>query len=309
MSERALPVEPRAVKAVAAAIRALPAGRYVALGWLERWPSGPFWWRLPKDIGGFLFRCDLRDLLMREVCVTGRYEPQETILLQHLLGPGHTFVDVGANWGYFTLVAASLVGAAGRIVSVEADPRACRALAANIAMNVISTAQVVEAAADSREGTLSFNTYGTHSDEFASYGVVRSRATVAGMRAFDVRTRPLDDVLDEAGVDRVDLLKLDIEGAEAQALAGLGRRLTSGRIERILMELHPELLRERGESAEALIATMRSMGFHVLCVNHSRDMHRRAANGSVALSSLLAPIAEGDDLGAWPHVLLTRNPL
>jgi predicted methyltransferase len=49
--------------------------------------------------------------------------PQETALVRRLLNPGMTFVDVGANRGYFTLLGASLVGPAGRVVSVEADPR------------------------------------------------------------------------------------------------------------------------------------------------------------------------------------------
>ena len=158
MSEPELPIEPFSVKALSAIVRALPAGKYLAMNWLAYWPAGPFWWKLPRDVGGCMFRGDLRDLLAREVCVTGRYEPQETILLQYLLGPGHTFVDVGANWGYFTLVGASLVGPSGRVVSVEADPRACRALAANVAKNALSTVTVVEAAADDREGVLTLNT-------------------------------------------------------------------------------------------------------------------------------------------------------
>ena len=54
---------------------------------------------MPADFGACCFQCDLRDGIMREVCLTGRYEPQETALLQQILQPGMTFVDVGANWG------------------------------------------------------------------------------------------------------------------------------------------------------------------------------------------------------------------
>ena len=309
MSEENLSVQPFTVELAARAIRALPAGRYVAMRWLHHVRGGPFWWRLPRDVGGYEFRCDLRDMLMREVCVTGRYEPQETILLRSLLAPGSVFVDVGANWGYFSLVGASLVGASGRVIAVEADPRACRALEANIARNRLSTVTVVEAAADASEGSLEFNTYGERSDEFSSYGVVRSAQTVEGMRTFTVRTRPLDDILDQAHVSNVDLLKIDIEGAEGQALSGLDRRLRAGAIERILLELHPHYLRERGESAAAIIEAMRARGFHVMRVDHSSEMHRRAAAGSVPLASLVAPLAPADDLGMWPHVLMTRKPL
>ena len=309
MSEENLPVQPFTVTLAARAIRALPAGQYVAMRWLRHVKGGPFWWRLPRDAGGYQFRCDLRDVLMREVCATGRYEPQETILLRHLLGPGSVFVDVGANWGYFSLVGASLVGPSGRVIAVEADPRACRALEINVARNRLSTVTVVEAAADSRDGSLDLCTYGEGSDEFSSFGVVRSAQTVDGMRTFTVRTRPLDDILDQARVSNVDLLKMDIEGAEGQALSGLDRRLRAGAIERVLLELHPHYLRERGESAGGIIEAMRARGFHVMRIDHSRDMHRRAAAGSVPLASLIAPLAPGDDLGMWPHVLMTRKPL
>src|SRR5665213_3408969 len=98
MIDAHIPFEPLRVRAAAAVVHALPAGRYYVMHGFARAHRGPFWWRLPEDVGGLIFRCDLRDALMREVCMTGRYEPQETILLQHLLRPGGVFVDVGANW-------------------------------------------------------------------------------------------------------------------------------------------------------------------------------------------------------------------
>ena len=89
--------------------------------------------RLPDSLGGFTFICDVRDSLMREVCFTGMYEPQETLLAQQLLRRGMTVVDVGANWGYFTLLAAHLVGNRGRVLSLEPDPRMFRLLQQNVA--------------------------------------------------------------------------------------------------------------------------------------------------------------------------------
>ena len=174
---------------------------------------------MPADLGSLWFRCDLRDRMMREVCFTGRYEPQETALLQLLLRSGMTFVDVGANWGYFSLAAARMVGPAGRVVSVEADPRACRTLRANVARNTLDAVAVVEMAASDRSGTLQLQEYEADASDSGSYGVTSTTTVVGGGRAFTVAARALDDVLDEAGVDRVDLLKMDIEGARS-ACAG-----------------------------------------------------------------------------------------
>ena len=91
--------------------------------------------------------------------MTGRYEPQETLILGHLLRPRDVFVDVGANWGYFTLLGAHLVGPHGRVLGVEADPHACRALERNIARNRLQRVDIVHAAASDARGRLSFEPY------------------------------------------------------------------------------------------------------------------------------------------------------
>ena len=105
------------VSASASVIRRLPAGRYQLADALARFAGEPFLAYLPADLGGWSFVCDLRDTISREACFTGRYEPQETQIAQRLLAPGMVVVDVGANWGYFTLVVAHLVGGSGAVIA------------------------------------------------------------------------------------------------------------------------------------------------------------------------------------------------
>ena len=79
-------------------------------------PAGPRRDLLPAFPGsalGLRFECDLRNGLAREVFFTGCYEPPETMLIRRLVDPGGAFVDVGAHWGYFSLVMAEHVGADG----------------------------------------------------------------------------------------------------------------------------------------------------------------------------------------------------
>src|SRR5438309_11327765 len=90
---------PRWVRLAVPLLRRLPAGRYRIMEWLCRNRPAVFLARMPSAAGQFSFRCDLGDLIAREVCFTGCYEPQETTLVQTILRPGMTFVDVGANWG------------------------------------------------------------------------------------------------------------------------------------------------------------------------------------------------------------------
>ena len=300
--DRELQNTPWWVDPAAELIQRLPAGRYRVLNWIGRRGADPFWARMPAELGSLFFRCDLRDGIMREVCLTGRYEPQETALLRHILAPGMTFVDVGANWGYFTLSAAHLVGRTGRVLSVEADPRACRTLRANVARNRLDTVRLVEAAASDAPGTLRLQEYESAACESGNYGLAGATPGAAHGRSFDVPARPLDDVLDEAGIERVDLLKMDIEGAEGRALVGLRRMLAARRIDRVLVELHPRMLLDQGMSVERVVDDLRGFGYRPWKIDHSPSVYRRVAAGADVMPAL-SPLAAGDDLGPWPHLL------
>jgi FkbM family methyltransferase len=305
-ADRPLGAAPFWVRAASSVIRRLPAGRYRAMNWVGRRQVDPFWMQLPPELGALAYACDLRDGLMREACLTGRYEPQETALLRHLLRPGMTFVDVGANWGYFTLVGAHLVGTNGRVLSVEADPRACRAVRANIERNRLGTVQLFNIAANDTAGKLWFQEYEGEARDSGNYGVAQSTSVAAEGRRLEVTARALDDVLDEAKIDRVHVMKMDIEGGEAKAIVGLCRHLSSHRIDSVSMELHPYHLRDLGTSVGAVIAAMRAYGYTPWCIDHSAATHRASASTDVDMSSLLTPLPENvDHLGDWPHVLWT----
>jgi len=297
------------VAAASRVIRSLPAGRYRAMNLVARRRHPPFWAQLPPEGGGLVFRCDLRDPLMREACLTGCYEPQESMLVSRMLRPAMTFVDVGANWGYFTLLGAHLVGGTGRIVSVEADPRACDALRENVAANGLAQVSVVGVAAGDAGGMLELHAYGSGGGSHGNFGVALAPARADGRR-FRIQSRALDDVLDEAGVDHVDLLKMDIEGGEWRGVHGLERRLRAGRLDRIILELHPEYLAAQHVSCADVIAHLRHRGYDAWRIEHSPRAHRRAAAGSARADTLLAPLDRSDGrLGAWPHVLFVRSGL
>lgn len=302
---QALQRAPWWINPAAGLIQHLPAGRYRVMNWIGERHADPFWARMPAELGSLYFRCDLRDRIMREVCLTGRYEPQETALLQQILRPGMTFVDVGANWGYFTLCAAHLVGRAGRVVSIEVDPRACRTLKANIERNQLELVTVHEMAASDAPGMLAMQEYESAADDSGNFGLARTTTVVEDGRRFEVAARPLDDVLDEAGIERVDLLKMDIEGAEGRALGGLHRALAARRVARVLLELHPRHLHDLGSSAERVIADLRGYGYRPWKIDHAPSVYRQVASGRMDVTSALTPLTEGEHLGRWPHLLWT----
>jgi FkbM family methyltransferase len=301
----------------ASAIRRLPFGRYQTANALRRFAGAPFLASLPGDLGGFRFICDLHDTISREVCFTGRYEPQETQLVQRLLRPGMVVVDVGANWGYFTLVCAHLVGPSGRVIALEPHPRLASMLSANIADNVVLS-EVVAAhrvAAGARSESKAFVGF---DERDGNWGVSRA-ALGTEVPDFESRTVALDLFLDALFPDapflndafvadcrrsRVDLVKIDIEGAEADAIRGMAGGIERHRYRYVLLECHPAELARLGTTVEQCLAPFRRAGYRGWHIDHSAGMHRRAARRAVPTAELLAPI--DDRLLAsdqWPHLL------
>lgn len=257
--------------------------------------------RMPEELGGHVYHCDLRDAIAREVCFTGVYGPQETAIVRALVGAGMTFVDVGANWGYFTLLASHLVGPGGRVVSLEPDPRLFPVLSDNVGRNALRNVSLHQLAAAREAGVLALAGF----DEGAgNFGVSRIVAQGGGERVFDVRADTLDRVLAEDGVGAVDLLKMDIEGAEASALAGLAGSLRERRVRRILVELHPAELAEGGTPVDEVVEGLRGAGYAGYTVSHDPGVTREAAYGRIRdLRRVVQPLAPGAPLDAWPHQL------
>ena len=288
------------VSASAFLIRRLPAGRYQLADALTRFAGKPFLAYLPADLGGWSFVCDLRDTIAREACFTGRYEPQETQLAQRLVGPGMVVVDVGANWGYFTLVGANLVGNSGAVIAIEPHPRLASMLEQNVVNNGLAQVAIIRLAAGAGSDSKPFVGF---QEQEGNWGVSRA-ARPAEVPDFEVRTVALDALLDERKVSRVDLVKIDIEGGEAEALLGMAAGLGQRRYRYILLECHPVELARMGMSIEECLRPLRQAGYHGWQINHSAEMHRRAARGPVSTAELVAPI---DDhvlaSDRWPHLL------
>ena len=214
---------PLAIRLARRLIPRLPLGRYRASRALSRVPFAPFYAAMPAPEDGLVFECDLRDVIARDVCLAGVYEAQETLVVRSTLTPGMTFVDVGANWGYFTLLAAALVGPTGHVVSIEPDPRLLARLHRNVSTNRLTWVRVVDVAVAEAEATVSLRGYSERSENFGVSRVVPG--AVAGADVFQVRARALDDIA--RGFGLIDLVKIDIEGGEATALAGMRRLLAS----------------------------------------------------------------------------------
>jgi FkbM family methyltransferase len=194
--------------------------------------------------------------------VCGSFEPNEFALLDRTLRPGMVFVDVGANDGYYTLFAARRIGAAGRVIAVEPSTRERINLKRNIARNGLVNVTVIPAALGAACGTADLQlAQGVHSGHntlgrFANDGVKAESVERVTMRT-------LDEVADEIGLDRIDFMKIDVEGAEAAVILG-ARRVIEATRPLILLEISDKALRAQGSDARALIdALRRDLGYEI----------------------------------------------
>jgi FkbM family methyltransferase len=179
---------------------------------------------------------------------------------------------VGAHWGYLTLVAAHCVGSSGKVIAFEPDSRVFEKLVANIELNCLRQVRAFEVAIADCECELSLWVWGEDGWEFAQLIPIDA----AREKTLRVQAKPLDVVLDEEGIGNVDLVKIDVEGAEDLVLSGMETGLHSGRYRHILLELHPTQLGRRGRSVRDIAEVLAGHGYHGYSLDSSRAGMRRA---------------------------------
>lgn len=175
-----------------------------------------------KDIGTFRVRANSDDLWH----VVPTREPAIIGTIRGLLHPGDCFIDAGANIGVYSVLASRLVGPNGRVIAIEMMPDTAAILRAHLAENGCDNAMVVEAALSDRAGETV--TAQVSEGKFGQASI----ATGHGEKSVEVDTTTLTDVV--SGYGRVRLIKMDLEGAEMNALKGAEPVLD--RIDAILFE-------------------------------------------------------------------------
>ena len=182
--------------------------------------------------------------LMPELVVNGTYDVPFTAFVQRHIQPGDTVIDVGANFGLFTLLLAYQVWEFGRVISYEASPRVLELLRDNVALNWLDDRiQIVPKAAAAASGSLPF----LAPRRFAMTGslqpvehLLSTENRVDSLDRIKVEAEPLD--VHAGRFERIDLIKVDVEGAEEQVFAGMERLLASGVVRRVSFELAREHL-------------------------------------------------------------------
>lgn len=202
-----------------------------------------------------------RVYLLGNILETGMFEPRFTRYLSRTITSGDVIVDVGANIGLHTTLMGSLVGGSGRVVAYEPYPDNLFCLRKSIAASgLIGLVDVREAACSDAATTLPLTVSRTcRGQGTLMYDKVEVLPGVVDPDSYriDVPTVRLDEDLRE--VERIDFIKIDVEGAEERVLAGASGLLESGRVRRIALECYRHHL---GTDWDAFARRLHHMGAH-----------------------------------------------
>ena len=220
---------------------------------------------------GIRWSLDLREGIDFSIWLLGRFEGSTVRAYEKIVRPGDVVLDVGANVGAHALPLARLVGPQGRVICFEPTEFAFRKLLANTNRNpdlarrmTIVQAMLVGAARETVPERL-----------FSSWPLTPSRDlhTLHGGRSMTThgaRATTLDAALREAGVARVNFVKIDVDGHECSVL--LGARETLRQQPTILMELAPYVLDETGASIEELVQILAEAGYTLAELGSKREI-------------------------------------
>ena len=184
------------------------------------------------------------------------YEAGLSAAFSELLKPGDTFVDVGANEGWFSLLAAKLVGPSGRVLACEPQERLWPVIAKNIALNRLSNIRLLPFACSDCAGKHNMHLYPSLNSGSSHMGGAARRWE----KTQTVETLPLSEILDSLGGRPVNLLKIDVEGFEHKVLLGAGECI--GReIRAIVVETHAAQLGQVGTNEQQIKALLAAKGY------------------------------------------------
>jgi FkbM family methyltransferase len=217
---------------------------------------------LRTEWGGKLI-VDTTDLLMSPwLLLDGVWEPDVTEWFRATLKPGMTFVDVGANVGYFSVMAAFLVGREGRVIAFEAMPATYELLAKNVIVNWMTsftTAENLALYSDSRRLKFYVRKYYHGNSSLAVVSHEEGRL-YDDIEEIEVEAMSLDEYLCRNPAEP-DVIKVDVEGAELQVFRGARKTLADNPDVIVMCEWSQDQIRTAGDDPAELAEELRAQGF------------------------------------------------
>ena len=194
----------------------------------------------------------------------GIYENYEREIFRQFCKPGLIVVDVGANVGLYTVIAASCVGKNGKVIAIEPHPESYRYLQKTIEANGLSGVKSFNVALGDRRETISLFLTDENKADSRIYDATGQRPKIT------TQMIDLDHLLAENEIDAVQLIKMDIQGAEGLALRGMLGTLAKSPEIVIFTEFWPWGIEETGESAAGFLRELMRAGFRFKAIDENK---------------------------------------
>jgi FkbM family methyltransferase len=218
-----------------------------------------------QELAHGVFIGGTRDMLSLYVRTFGIWEPYLSAFVRDRLSPGDVFVDVGANTGWYTLLAAQRVKPDGHVVAVEASAAIVTQLERQLARNDVTNVRIVEEAVSDHEGRVTVEL--GPAEHTGLTMAVREAEQGAG-----VRCRPLAQMLRDDEWPRIRLVKIDVEGAEFAAVRGLAPSLDRLPAQaEVVVEVGAQRTSDRAAVGD-LFATFAGAGFTAYAVPNGYEV-------------------------------------
>jgi FkbM family methyltransferase len=213
-------------------------------------------------IGGIEMELDTSDFLQREIFVSGDFEPNVRRHILRILKPGDLFLDIGANVGFFSLLASKAVGPSGKVFAFEPAPKAHDALRRNLALNHIQNVTPVAIALSDSPGHGALFLDARNNSGASSF----NRSPHSG-EAIAVELDSYDRFASQNTLSTPALIKLDVEGAEVKVLRGMQALLSRPDRPPVVLEVSEWSLKQMGSSKDELFALMLGHGYKVRLIS------------------------------------------
>jgi len=216
-------------------------------------------------VGTKLLTVDLRDdVISFHLVFRRRWEPNETALVQRIVRPGDRVIDIGANIGYYSTLLGGIVGNAGRVLAIEADPTNAALCERNVTQNGLDGTVTVMRAAAGPAGASAL-LYASRNN-FGGHTLVKPELET---QTIPVDVVPVDELV--ASWPRVDFIKLDVEGYEPFVFDGLSQTIRRCPDVKILCEFDPSYIARTGRDPFAFLAELANRGFAFFCVGRGGE--------------------------------------
>ena len=222
----------------------------------------------------------------------GLLESYEHKLLRYFCRPGMKAIDIGANIGFHTLLMSGCVGETGKVWAFEPDPDNFRTLQLNLSQNGCANVTLVQAAASSKTEQINLFCSSAHHGDHRIYPTDEENR-----RSLPIQAYALDDYFDRK--QEINLIKMDVQGAEGLVLSGMDKLLQSNLGLVMLFEFWPDMMEKTGCSPEVVLNALMNKGFEIFATNEKLARLDEIIDPKAFIQSMA--------LGEYRNLVLSRD--